>query len=102
MCTHVHEKKKKKGCYVTCHPCNIHTSWKDPPDFQGNPLGFRGGGEAERAGCWLLHFLINFSDDAFWMLNTFKDLNMPTHTDEHICMHLPLRPFLQFGQLSQL
>ena len=60
------------------------------------PLAFEEGGEAEREGYWLLHFLINFSDDAFWMLNTFEDLNMPTHTDEHICIQLPLKHFLQF------
>ena len=108
ICWIFYVREKKKGCYVTCHP--LHTMKCAILTLHGKihlisreiPLAFEEGGEAEREGCWLLHFLINFSDDAFWMLNTFEDLNMPTHTEEHICIQLPLKHFLQFGQLSQL
>lgn len=38
--THTH----KKGYNITCNLCHPHSSWKDPPDFQGDFLGLGGQG----------------------------------------------------------
>lgn len=38
----------KKGCYVTCHPCNTYSSWKDSSDLQGHPLGLGWGRAVQR------------------------------------------------------
>lgn len=83
VCTHVHEKAYS----ITCNLCNTHSSWKDPPDFQGDFLGL--GGQGASVGAAFFSIFPGILITVHWMLDTYEGLNMHADTDENVCMQLP-------------